>query len=104
MNIRCICINDSNKPTEISSNKWLKKDEQYHITHIYYHVQQKIQGVELAEIELTNECFPYQSFALNRFAIFKEDMKKFMQMIKDCTDLNDIEVSSLIKEINLETV
>ena len=104
MSIQCICINDSNKPIEISSNKWLKKDEQYHITHIYYHVQQGLQGVELAEIELTDECFPYQSFALNRFAIFKEDMEKFMQMIKDCTDLNDIEVSSLIEKINLETV
>ena len=104
MSIRCVCINDSNKPVEIPPKKWIKKDQEYHITHIYYHVQQGLQGVELAEIELTDECFPYQSFALNRFGIYKEDMEKFMQMLKDCTDLNGIEISNLIEELSLETI
>ena len=104
MSIRCTCINSSNKPVEIPPKKWLKKDQEYHITRIYYHYQQKIQGVELAEIELTDECFPYQSFALNRFAIYKEDMERFMQMLKDCSSLNDIEINNLIEELNLETV
>lgn len=104
MSVRCLCINDSNRPKEIKPSLWVKKDQEYHITHIYWHYQQKIQGVELAEIELTDECFPYQSFALNRFGIYKEDMEKFIQMIKDCTELNDIEISNLIEELNLETV
>jgi len=104
MSVRCICINDSNKPVEIPPKKWIKKDQEYHITHIYWHPQQSIQGVELAEIGLTDECFPYQSFALNRFACLKEDLEKFMQMLKDCTELNDIEIGNLIEELSLELI
>lgn len=104
MSIRCICINDSSRPQEISPSLWIKKDQEYHITHIFWHWQQSIQGVELAEIFLDNSCFPYQAFALNRFAIFKEDMEKFSKMLKDCSSLNDIEIGNLIEELNLETV
>lgn len=104
MSIRCICLNDSNKPLEIPSNKWLKKDKEYHITHIYYHPQQKVQGFELSEIFLDDSCFPYVSFSANRFGIYKEDMEKFMQMLKDCSDLDGIEVNNLIEELNLEVV
>jgi hypothetical protein len=104
MKAKCICINDKNRPQEIPPQKWVKKDQEYNITHIYYHYQQKIQGCELAEIELTDENFPYQSFALNRFAFTKEGLEKLMQMIKDCTELNDIEVGYLVEELNLESV
>lgn len=104
MTVKVICLDDSNRPKEIPLEKWIKKDSQYHITHIYYHPQQKIQGVELAEIDLDESCLPYSSFALRRFGISKEDLEKFFQMLKDCTDLNDIDVSKLVEEINLELV
>ena len=102
--VKVLCINDSNRPKEIKPSLWIKKDQEYHITHIYYHYQQKIQGCELAEIFLDDSCFPYQAFALNRFGIYKEDLKKFMQMVKDCTSLNDIEIGQLIEESNLELI
>ena len=102
--VKCICINDSNRPTEIKPSLWIKKDKEYHITHIYWHYQQKIQGVELSEIFLDDSCYPYQSFALNRFGIYKEDMEKFFEMVKNCTDLNDIEIRELIEESNLELI
>ena len=104
MDIRCVCINDNNKPKEIPISKWIKKDSEYHITHIYWHIQQKIQGFELAEIFLDDNCLPYQSFAANRFAIYKEDINKLEQMLKDCTSLNDIDINNLIEELNLELV
>lgn len=87
MGIRALCINDSNKPVEISPKKWIKKDQEYHINHIYWHPQQGISGYELSEIFLDYSCFPYQSFAANRFAIFKEDIDKLGQMLKDLCSL-----------------
>ena len=104
MSVKCICVNDKNCPIEISPQKWIKKDNEYSITHIYYHYQQGLQGAELAEIELTEENFPYQSFALNRFAFTKEELEKLMQMIKDCTELNDIELRHLIEELDVYTI
>lgn len=99
-----MCINDANRPKEIPPHLWIKKDQKYHITHIFWHYQQKINGVELAEIFLDDSCFPYQAFALNRFRVPQEEMKKLFQMLKNCTDLNDIEIGELIEESNLETV
>jgi hypothetical protein len=101
---RVICLDDTNRAKEIPVNKWVKKDEFYTITHIYYHPKQQIQGVELAEVELDDSCYPYVSFALKRFGILAEDLEKFKALLKDCTDLNDIDISSLIEESNLELV
>lgn len=104
MGVRALCINDNNRPKEIPPEKWIKKDQEYHITHIYYHYQQKIQGFELSEIFLDDSCFPYVSFDANRFVIPQEEVEKLFQMLKDCTDLNDIDIRELIEEEYLESV
>jgi len=101
---RVICLDDTNRPKEVPANRWVKKDSFYTITHIYYHKKQKISGVELAEVELDESCQTYISFALKRFGILVEDLEKFKALLKDCTDLNDIDISSLIEESNLELV
>ena len=104
MSVKALCIDDSNRPQEIPSTKWVKKGQEYHITHIYFHHQQGIQGCELAEIELTDDNFPYQSFALNRFAFTKEDLEKLVQLAEDCSELDGVDINNLIEELNLETV
>ena len=101
---RVICLDDTKRPTSIPVSKWIKKDNQYTINHIYYHKKQGISGVELTEIELDDSCYPYVSFALKRFGILAEDLEKFKALLKDCTDLNDIDISNLIEEVNLELV
>jgi hypothetical protein len=103
-NPKVICIDDKNKPPEIKQSLWIKKDSEYTITHIYYHPQQGISGCELAEIELTDDCFPYVSFSLARFAIPQDQLELFIALLKDCTNLNDIEIGHLIEESNLELV
>jgi hypothetical protein len=100
---KVICIDDKNKPPEIKQHLWIKKDNEYTITHIYYHPQQQIQGVELAEVELDDSCFPYVSFSLARFAIPQDQLELFIALLKDCTDLNDIDIKKLIEEEYLET-
>ncbi len=101
---KVICIDDKNKPQEIKQSLWIKKDNEYTITHIYYHPQQKLQGCELAEVELTDDCFPYVSFSLARFAIPQDQLELFIALLKDCTDLNDIEIGHLIEESCLELI
>ena len=102
--IKCICINDSNKPIEIPSSNWIKKDENYHITHIYYHPDQGIQGCSLYEKPLGEDCTPYESFKLSRFAINVDDLESLIELMKNCTELNDVDIQQLIEESELELI
>lgn len=102
MKVKCICIDDTNKPKEIPSNKWVQKDKEYHIIHVYVQVNQgNIQGVDLAEISLDESCAPYQTFRLSRFAINIDDLPKLIELMKLCTELKDIDIEKLIKEEEL---
>ena len=76
MNIPVICINDSNKPNDIPTSKWITKGKEYTITKIDHMQQQsRILGCQLAEIDLS-DCFPYCYFALSRFGIKVESDKE----------------------------
>lgn len=99
--IRCVCTNDSDKPSIIPENLWIKKGTEYHIVHVFKHLSQKgISGVELAEVNISH-CKPYNSFGLNRFAINIDDFQKLKELISDCTELSDIDVSSLVENLEL---
>ena len=99
--IACICINDKHRPREIAESKWIKKGEQYRITHVFYHPNQGIQGVSLYEKPLDEFCHPYVSFGMFRFAIKSDDLQKLIELMKDCTSLNDIDVQQLLEESQL---
>ena len=100
MSVKCTCIDDTFRPNEINIARWVKKGKQYHINHVFYHPQQGVQGVELVEFDIS-DCFPYVSYRLTRFGFDKENLLKLLQMIKDCSSLNDIEVQHLIKDLEL---
>ena len=102
--IKCICIDDANKPVEISSSNWIKKEEIYHITHVYYHPNQGIQGCSLYEKPLGEDCYPYESFKLSRFGINIDDLEEFIEFMKLCTELNDVDIKTLIEESQLELI
>jgi len=68
--LKVICIDDSNRPNEVPLCRWVKKGVFYAITEITKMNQQRIYGCKLAEIN-NNDLFPYQFFALNRFAEVK---------------------------------
>lgn len=100
--IKCLCIDDKNRPQEILPQNWIQEGIQYNITHIYKQMnptQKGIQGVELLEVK--TKSVVYNCFKLSRFAIFESDLDKFFQMMKDCTELNDIDISELISECEL---
>lgn len=96
MNI--ICINDKNRPKEIPSEKWPKKGNEYTPIRVFYHPLQGVQGVELKEIRLNKDNYPYESYKLDRFGVRPEDLEELLELIKWSNDLNDVEVPS-IKEL-----
>lgn len=84
--IKCICIDDSNKPNEIPNSKWVKKGEKYHVIYTITVLPQRILAFHLSEIELTDNEYPYEYFAASRFAFTKDNLDLLNQMIKDCSE------------------
>ena len=99
--IPCICIDNKNKPQIIPGHLWPKEGNQYHITWIKYHGGQGIQGVELNELRLTEDCYPFNSYALKRFAIRKEDMDAFMELLAVCSG-KKLNLDEILTEVEIE--
>lgn len=99
--VSCVCIDAKNKPANIPTTKWLKEGQKYTIMHVYLMVNQdKIQGCSLKELKI--DFPPYNCFRLNRFGFKKEDVPALIELIKNCNDLNDIDVEKLLEESLLE--
>jgi len=73
--MKVICINDKNRPNEVPLNRWVKKDEEYTIIAVTFLTIQNTYGCKLAEIN-NDDLFPYQFFALDRFAISKSEIEE----------------------------
>ena len=93
-----ICIDDQDRPDEIPVEKWVKKGQQYHVIHLFYCHPQQTNGVVLKEIKLDDSNYPYESFKFARFAIHPEHIEAFITLMKACTDLNDLDIRTLINE------
>jgi hypothetical protein len=100
--IEAICLDSSNRPEEIPLSKWINKDFKYHITHVFYHPMQGIQGCQLKEVKLGEESYPYVSYRLNRFGFTKENFEKLIQMMLDCSELNEFDVNKLLRQAEVE--
>lgn len=101
MKIPCVCVDDIGKPLEIPSSKWVKEGEKYHITHVYHQYQQNgIKGVELYEFDISN-CVPYNCYRLDRFAFTEEGLLMLIELMNQCTELNNIDISSIVEKLTL---
>lgn len=99
MKIPCICIDDKNRPAEIPLSKWVVKDKEYHVTHVYHQVQQiGVKGVELAEFDISN-CIPFNCYRLDRFAFTRENLEKLVALMQHCTALNNIDIQELVDKL-----
>jgi len=101
MEVPCICINNSDKPSIIPANRWPILEEKYHINFISYHPDQGLQGCLLKEIDLGEGCAPYEFYKLNRFAFRLSDLPLMIELMKDCTELDDIDIQGLIESKEL---
>ena len=100
MSVECICINDSDRPGEIPKHKWLKKNEKYTVIYTVTVLPQKQLAFMLEEIELDETCHPYEYFLANRFAFTEDNLKKLIELIKDCND-TDFSMEELLEQAEL---
>lgn len=90
-NIEVVCIDDTNRPNEVPTNRWVKKGKKYHIVEIAkMMVQGGVYGCKLAEID-NDDLAPYQYFRLSRFAISLGifDEEEMLEEI-DISELNEV--------------
>jgi hypothetical protein len=102
MSVKCLCINNKNRPKEVLPQNWINEGTQYTINYVYYHVNQGIQGVTLDEVE--TKSLEYSSYRLDRFAFTKEGIDQLIELMKDCTELGKTDIIKLIEENNLELI
>lgn len=95
--IKCICINDKNRPSKVPESKWVKKGEEYTVIFTLMVLPQKTLAVQLDEIDLDESCSPYSFFLANRFAFSKDDIGKLVDFIEECTQVN-ISIKELMKQ------
>lgn len=97
--IKCICIDDTNKPSVIPKEKWIEKDKEYHITYIYVmknQIQFGIQGCDIAEIDIS-DYHPYNCFRLSRFAFSVDDLEALINIMIECGKMNNVSMDDLLK-------
>lgn len=86
--VKCICEDDSNRPNEIRTSKWIKKGEEYNVIYTTLVLPQRELGVHLSEINFTENELPYEYFLAKRFSFAPEELLKLLQLIQDCNDTN----------------
>jgi hypothetical protein len=99
MSIKAICSNSGNKPREIPKENWVVSGNEYTIHHIYKQMdptQKGVQGCLLTEISLENLYkegkTKHNCYRLDRFMFNKEDIQKLFDLIKECTELDDVDI------------
>ena len=98
--VKCICINDSDKPKKIPAERWVKKGTEYTVVFTTTVLPQKQLAFLLDEIELDKSCFPYEYYLADRFAFSPDELQKLMELIKDCAEAS-ASVKDLMKQVNV---
>jgi len=84
---KAYCVNDADKPEDIPTSKWVKKDTLYTVIDVKKMlIQGGKLGFKLAEINLDG-CAPYEYYAANRFYV-----------ILNQKVISEIELNALLKE------
>ena len=98
--IKCLCIDDRNKPNQIPQNKWIEKGKEYTLLFSMTVLPQKQLAFQLNEIDLDDSCSPYTWFLANRFAFRQKDLDKLIEFIQECNHIT-FSVNELMKETNV---
>lgn len=86
--MKVLCINDKNKPEQIPQDQWIEEGVIYTVTKaIHLPLQPGIAGFLLKEVSLSPDCFPYEFYSSNRFAVILDKLQE-----------NEAEVNELVEE------
>lgn len=100
--IKCICINDKNRPSRVPENKWVKEGQEYTVIFTLVVLPQKTLAVQIDEVDLDESCRPYSFFLANRFAFRTEDLERLIEFIKECTQVN-MSIKDLLNQTHERT-
>jgi hypothetical protein len=98
--IKCVCIDDKNRPSKIPESKWITKDVEYTLAFAIVVLPQRQLAFQLQEIDLDESCSPFTYFLANRFAFDPVHLQRLQEFIKECTTIN-LSVKELMKETNV---
>ena len=106
--IKCVCIDNDNRPSRVPETKWLEKGKEYTLDFtMTVHPQKKL-AFQLKEIELDESCSPYTWFLANRFAFRQEDIESLIEFIKECNkitfSLNELMKVTTVNEGKSDTI
>ena len=99
--IKCVCIDNENRPSKVPENKWLEKGKEYTLAFTMTVYPQKKLAFQLQEIELDDSCSPYEWFLANRFSFRKKDLEKLVEFIKECNNIT-FSLNELMKVTKVE--
>ena len=91
--MKVICINDKNKPGKIPTEEWVKEGQIYNVKEVVnLGLQPGKYGYLLEELQLSPKCFPYETYAAERFGIVTGivEMKGEQMVYADEADLVNI--------------
>jgi len=94
--IKCVCIDNDNRPSKVPEDKWLEKGKEYTLSFTMTVYPQKKLAFQLQEIDLDETCSPYEWFLANRFAFREEDLEKLIEFIKECNKIT-FSINELMK-------
>jgi len=98
--IKCICVNDKDRPSKIPPHKWVEKGKEYTIMFAQFIRPQKQLAVQLVEIDLDESCAPFEYFLAKRFAIRKGDLEDLRQLVYDSYHMRE-SIEELTKQIEV---
>lgn len=99
--VKCMCIDDSNRPAKIPQDRWVKKGEEYTIIFVTTVLPQEELAIQLDEILLDDDCVPFAYFLAKRFAIRKSDTEAMIQLMRD-SDIMDASIKNLFDQVWIE--
>jgi hypothetical protein len=99
--IKCLCVDDTNRPSRIPVEKWLEKGKEYTLAFTMTVHPQKTLAFQLKEIDLDETCNPYSWFLASRFTFRQEDLGKLIEFINECNKIT-FSVNELMKVTNVD--
>lgn len=94
--IKCVCVDNDNRPSRVPQNKWLEKGKEYTLAFTMTVYPQKKLAFQLEEIELDESCSPYTWFLASRFAFKEEDLHRLVEFINECNKIT-FSINELMK-------
>jgi hypothetical protein len=89
--LKCICINDKKRPSEIPESHWIKTGESYTVNMLRGIKSGKsVVGLVLKEIDLSQVTGKYNSFSIDRFGFKHEDIVKLISLLETSFPVFDI--------------